>query len=91
MDIDGASKVLFDSGVIGAVLVIVLAAFAWTVKTWRSDVAKLEQKLEAERLKREDLITAQTNELRNMAKVSDSVDELRDAIMRFALAGKEQA
>ncbi|MCB5201737.1 hypothetical protein LH464_04490 [Neorhizobium sp. T786] len=74
--------------VLGGFLVLVLAALAWVVKTWRADVASLNARIIEEIAKREALVNAQIAELRTSGKIVDSVDDMRreftQAMIQFA-------
>jgi hypothetical protein len=83
-----ASKSIIDVGVIGAVLILVLAAFAWTVRTWRADIEKLQGQLAAERAAHQQTKNDQISDLRNLARVAESVDEMRRTLMDLAVKGE---
>lgn len=83
-----ASKSILDVGVIGAVLIIVLGAFTWAVRTWRSDMQKMEAALEKERSAHQQTKNDQIADLRNLARVAESVEEMRKTLMDLAVKGE---
>lgn len=80
-----AIKGLTDADpVLGAVIILLLIAFAVMWRFLNSIIRELKADLAAERADHKETKKAQIEDIRNMAHVAGSVDALRDAILRKA-------
>jgi hypothetical protein len=73
-----------SASTIGALLVIVLIAFYYAVRMFRDDIKHLQDELKSEREAHQKTREAQIDDLRNMARLADAIDEMRDRIVDSA-------
>ena len=85
----GAAKQIFESGVLGALLILALVAIAVIVKMWRSDIAKLEARLMAAEEAHQRTRESHMADVRNLANVSEALNDMRNDIVRLAV-GRNQ-
>lgn len=66
---------------IGALLIIVLIAFYYAVRMFREDIKQIQDELRTEREAHQKTREAQLNDLRDMARLADAINEMRDRIV----------
>lgn len=78
----GAAQNL-NSSVLGSVLILVLVAFAVTVKLLRQDIKDLQAEVKAEREAHQATRESQLEDIRNLNNVATSISGLQTAITRM--------
>jgi hypothetical protein len=68
--------------VLGGVIILLLAALVWQNRFFIGIVRELKADLIAERADHQKTRTAQIEDLRNHGRLAESVDALRDTLMR---------
>jgi len=86
-----AAKAIFESSLLGALLILALVGLAVVVKFWRADVAKLEARLMAAEEAHQKTRDAHMADVRNLANVSEALNEMRSDIVRLAVGGRNPA
>ncbi len=80
----GSAKVL-NTTTVGAMLVIVLIAFYFTVRTLRSDIKELQDQWKQEREDHQKTRDARITDLQSIAHLTKSIENLNDKLVEIAL------
>lgn len=83
-----AGKSITDVGVVGGVLILTWLGLAWVVRTWRSDLEKRDAALAAERAAHQKTKDDQISDLRNLARVAESVEKMHETLINMAVRGE---
>lgn len=78
----GAAQNL-NSSVLGSVLILVIVAFAITVKLLRQDIKDLQEEVKLERQAHQETRESQLEDIRNLNNVATSLNGLQTAITRM--------
>jgi len=80
----GSAKVL-NTTTVGAMLIIVLIAFYFTVRTLRGDIKELQAQWKQEREDHQKTRDARFEDLQSIAHLTKSIESLNDKLVEIAL------
>ena len=83
----GAAKTLSATSV-GAVLIIVLVAFFFTVRALRQDLKDKNAELREERISHQATRDAQITDLRNMGRLAEAIDSMSERFIDVSIGRK---